>query len=62
MKFSYPTGIMYLIGQAAHTLGNIWLSHWSDENSENSEVALNKVHIYVTCSILQCLFLLKTIC
>ena len=26
---------MYLLGQTAHTLGNIWLSHWSDENEEN---------------------------
>ena len=56
MKFSYPSGIMYLIGQAAHTLGNIWLSHWSDENSENPEVALNKVQIYVIGSALQCYF------
>ena len=34
---------MYLLGQTAHTIGNLWLSHWSDENTENPEVALNKV-------------------
>ena len=34
---------MYLLGQTAHTIGNLWLSHWSDENAENPEVALNKV-------------------
>ena len=34
---------MYLLGQTAHTIGNLWLSHWSDENAENPEAALNKV-------------------
>ena len=34
---------MYLLGQTAHTIGNLWLSHWSDENAENPEVALNQV-------------------
>ena len=36
---------MYLLGQTAHTLGNIWLSHWSDENAEHPEIALNQVGI-----------------
>ena len=36
-------GIMYLLGQTAHTLGNIWLSHWSDENEENPDEAINQV-------------------
>ena len=28
---------MYLLGQTAHTIGNLWLSHWSDENAENPD-------------------------
>ena len=39
----YISGVMYLLGQTAHTIGNLWLSHWSDENAENPEAALNEV-------------------
>ena len=34
---------MYLLGQGAHTIGNLWLSHWSDESAEDPEAALIKV-------------------
>ena len=36
---------MYLLSGTVHTLGDVWLSVWADDNANYANITLNKVNM-----------------